>query len=133
MKINRRLIAALTWIVIGLVLTVCSFWDLVDSYWTGMGSALLIVGILQLVRVIRYKNDSSYREEVDTQNKDERNRYIAMKAWSWSGYLFVIIAAIASIAFKAFGYDEYSQIAGLSVCLIILLYWINYCILRKKY
>lgn len=133
MKNNKRLIASIVWIVLGIIVSVCSWFDIVDSYWTGMGSALLIVGTIQLIRQLRYKKDADYREKVDTNNRDERNRFIATKAWSWAGYLFVIIAAIASIAFRALGNRELSLLASTSVCVIITLYWICYLILQKKY
>ena len=133
MKINKRLIASIVWIVIGVVLSVCSWFDIADSYWTGMGSALLIVGSIQLVRLIRYKKDVTYRENVDINEHDERNRFIAMKAWSWVGYLFVIIISIASIAFRALGNRELSMFASGCVCVIVALYWISYWVLNKKY
>ena len=133
MKNNKRIFASIVWIVIGIVLSICSFFDLVDPYWSGMGTALLVVGVLQLIRFIRYKQDPAYKESIDTKTQDERNRFISMKAWSWAGYLLVIISAIASIALRALGYDDYSMIASLCVCLILVLYWVSYWILRKKY
>lgn len=133
MKNNKRLFASIVWIVVGIVLSICSFFNLVDSYWSGMGTALLVVGVLQLIRFVRYKQDPAYKEAVDTKTQDERNRFIAMKAWSWTGYLLVIISAIASIALRVLGYDDYSMIASLCVCLILVLYWVSYWILRKKY
>lgn len=133
MKNNKRLIASIAWIVIGIVLSVCSWFDMVDYYWSDMGIALLVVGTIQLIRQIRYKKDATYRENVDINNQDERNRYIATKAWSWAGYLFVIIAAIVSIALRALDYRELSLIASGSICVIISLYWICYLILQKKY
>ena len=133
MKSNKRLIASIVWIIIGIVITICSFFDLVDSYWSGMGAALLVVGILQLIRLVRYKKDPVYKESVDTETQDERNRFIAMKAWSWTGYLFVIISAVASIALKALGYDDYSFMASICVCIILVLYWVSYWVLKKKY
>ena len=133
MNIYKRLFACIIWILIGIGLLVCSFFDLVDSYWSGMGAALFIIGLLQLIRYIRYQKDSAYKEEVDTHTQDERNRFIAMKAWAWSGYLFVAISAVASIALKALGYDDYSVMAGLCVCAIVVLYWVSYWILRRKY
>ena len=133
MKNNKRLFASIVWIVVGIVLSICSILDFVDPYWSGMGTALLVVGVLQLIRFIRYKQDPAYKEAIDTQTQDERNRFIATKAWSWAGYLFVIISAVASIALRALGYNDYSMIASLCVCLIIVLYWVSYWILRKKY
>ena len=133
MKKSKRIIASIVWIIVGIVLSICSIFDLVDSYWSGMGTALLVVGILQLIRFVRYQKDPAYKDAVDTNAQDERNRFIAMKAWSWAGYLLVIIAAIASIALRALGYADYSTMAGLCVCIIIVLYWVSYWILKKKY
>ena len=129
----RRIIACIVEIVIGLALTVLGTTGSVDEYWSGMGTALLVVGTLMLIRQIRYRVDKSYRENVDVAVSDERNRYLTMKAWSWAGSLFTIIAAFASIALKIAGMEEYVRIAGGSVCLIVLLYWVSWMILRRKY
>ena len=130
---SKRLITCIIEIAIGIVLTVCGAMGVVDSYWSGMGGALIAVGAIQLIRQIRYSTDKVYQEKTDVENKDERNRFLSMKAWSWTGYLFVMISAIASIVLKILGQDIYSTIAGLAVCVIITLYWVAYLILRKKY
>ena len=130
---SKRLITCIIEIAIGIVLTVCGAMGVVDSYWSGMGGALIAVGAIQLIRQIRYSTDKVYQEKTDVESKDERNRFLSMKAWSWTGYLFVMISAIASIVLKILGQDIYSTIAGLAVCVIITLYWVAYLILRKKY
>ena len=130
---NKRLISIIMEIVIGIVLAVCGYTGIVDEYWGGMGTALVIVGSLMLVRQIKYKTNTSYKEEVDVQVNDERYKYLRVKAWSWAGYLFVMIAAFASIILKIFGYDQYSMFAGCSVGLLIFLYWISYVLLSRKY
>lgn len=133
MSKSKRLIANIIEIAVGIGLSVCGYAGIIDEYWGGMGTALVVVGCLQLFRQIRYCTSDSYKEEVDVQANDERNRYLQMKAWSWAGYFFVMIAAFASIILKIMGYDQYVYFASGSVCLIILLYWISYVILRKKY
>ena len=130
---NRRWIVSVIWIVLGVVLTVCGMLDMVDEYWSGMGGALIAVGALQLFRYIKYATNDTYRETVNVEKTDERNRYIAMKAWAWAGYSFVMIAAVASIALRIGGRDELSVMAGYGVCLIIVLYWLSWLWLRKKY
>lgn len=129
----KRLVASVIEIVIGIVLTVCGILGIVDSYWSGMGTALVVVGGLFLFRHIRYHTDRDYQENVDVEVTDERNKFLSMKAWSWAGYLFVMLCAAASIALKIAGQDTYSMMAGLAVCAMILLYWISYMIVRKKY
>ena len=133
MKNSKRMIASVVEIFLGLALSICGALGIVDSYWSGMGSALIVVGAIFLIRQIRYKTDKIYQENVDVKVKDERNSFLSMKAWSWAGYLFVMICAIASIVLRILGQDMYSVIAGYCVCLIILLYWASYMILRRKY
>ena len=130
---NKRIIASIIEIAIGICLTVCGIIGIVDEYWNGMGTALIVVGVFQIARNIRYKVDENYRENADVQAKDERNRYLGMKAWSWAGFYFMMIAAVASVVLKIAGFDGYSIMAGGSVCLLVLLYWFSYLYLRKKY
>lgn len=130
---NRRWIVSVIWIVLGVVLTVCGAAGAVDEYWSGMGGGLIAVGVLQLFRQVRYHTNEAYRESVNVERQDERNRYIGMKAWAWAGYLFVLIAAVASIALKIAGQDMLSRMAGWAVCLLIVLYWFSWLYLRKKY
>ena len=130
---KKRLTGSVIEILMGTVLAACAFAGFLDEYWSGMGGALIGVGVIQLVRCVRYRSDEGYRENVDTQANDERNQYLSMKAWSWAGYFFVIIAAVASIVLKILGLDEYMMIASGSVCLLIMLYWLSWLYLRKKY
>lgn len=133
MKKNKRLIASIFEVLLGTILTVCGYTGLLDSYWSGMGTALVIVGGIMLIRQIRYRTNATYKESVDVEANDERNRYISVKAWSWAGYFFVLIGALGSIVFKILGNDQLSQFSGLCVCLIMVIYWISYLILRRKY
>ena len=133
MKHPKRIIANIMEILIGIGLIICSCANLLDEFWSGMGGALIAVGGLQLFRLLRYSADKAYQEAVDVAVNDERNKYISMKAWSWAGYLFVLIAAVASIVLKILGYDVYVSFASGCVCLILVLYWLSYLILRKKY
>lgn len=130
---SKRIIASILEIAMGIGITICGMAGILDEYWSGMGTALIVVGALQAARIIRYKVDADYRENVDVQTRDERNKYLGTKAWSWAGFYFVLIAAVGSIVLKIAGMDGYSVMAGGCVCLIILLYWVSYLYLRKKY
>ena len=130
---QRRILASVIKIVFGIILSACGFTGVVDEFWSGMGIAFVIIGVLQLIRQIRYLSNEEYKETVDIAAKDERNKYLAIKAWSWAGYCFVIIAAVATILLKLAGMEDFMMIASGSVCLMLLLYWGSYMILRKKY
>lgn len=133
MKFKRRMIWGIFWIALGATLTVLGIMGRIDSYWSGMGGGLLAVGVLQMVRYIKYMSNEEYREKTDVANKDERNRFISGRAWAWTGYLLVFIGAVGSIVFKLIGREDLMMFASLSVCLILVLYWICYLILSRKY
>ena len=121
MKTNRRMILSIFWVVLGAALLGANL------------AGLLGVGVFQTIRNIRYLCSSEYREKVDTTNQDERNRFLANKAWAWAGYLYVLTAAIATIVFQIIGKTELATISGFGVCLIVFFYWISYTVLQKKY
>jgi len=130
---KKRWIASMIEIIIGAVLIICSMLGLTDEYWSGMGTALLVVGIVFLVRAIKYKTNEEYREKWDIEAGDERNKYISLKSWAWAGYLFVLSGAVGSIVCKMAGREDLMQMASGSVCFIMVLYWLCYIVLRKKY
>ena len=122
MASNRRLSkwCSIFWLLVGAALIGLGTAEIIDNFWSGMGGGLMGVGLLQTVRNIRYRKDAEYREKTDTENNDERNKFIANKAWAWAGYLFVIIAAAASIVLKIVGLDEYVYFACGCVCSIVI-------------
>ena len=128
-----KLIMSIFEILVGAALCICNLFGLIDEFWSGFSVSFIIIGTLFLLRNIKYFKNEKYREEVDIQNSDERNKFISMKAWSWAGYLFVIIAAVGTFVFKFMDKEELMMLASGSICLVVLLYWISYMILRKKY
>lgn len=130
---NKYLIATVVEIALGIGFVVAGLSGLVDGFWSGAGSGLLGVGIAQLIRLIRYNTNAEYKESYDTEAKDERNRFLAMKAWSWAGYLFVLIAGVGTFGFKIAGKEDLMMACGLGVCLILILYCISYFVLKRKY
>ena len=133
MRNDRRVIAAVCYIVLGVVLLVLGMMEMVDEFWSGMGGALIAVGVVRVVQFFRYRNNEEYREKAEIAAKDERNHYIRNKAWAWSGYLFMLIAAVATIAFRVAGQDTLSFAASMAICLLLVLYWGFFLVLSKKY
>ena len=117
----------------GLVLMGLGFAEVVDEFWSGMGSALLVIGIIRLLRFYRLKKNDGYREKMETAVTDERNQFIRAKAWSWAGYLFIMVSAVATIIFRILEQPLLSQFCSYAVCLMLVLYWVSYFVLKKKY
>jgi hypothetical protein len=130
---GKRIAAQILWASLGGILLVLGYFQLVDPFWSGMGVALIVVGVMRLIRAYRFSKDASYREKVEIEIGDERNRYLRGKAWAWAGYLFILITAVAVIVLKVVGQELLSIAAGGAICLMLVLYWGAYLLLRKKY
>ena len=133
MRKHKGIISGTVYIFIGAILLWLGFTEVIDPFWSGTGSALIAVGVVRIVQLYRFHKDETYREKVETEKTDERSHFLRNKAWAWAGYLFVLMAAVSTIVFKLLGQDLLCMAAGFAVCLILLLYWICYVILRKKY
>jgi uncharacterized membrane protein len=130
---KKRIVIQILEIVAGAVLLGLSIAGRVDEFWSGAGGALIGVGAIYLIQTIRYQKNEAYRENMDAEQNDERNKFLAMKAWQLTGGWFVILASLSTFAFKFAGKEELMMLAGGSVCLMTALYWIFYLYLKKKY
>lgn len=121
------------WVLLGVVLICLGVTGAVDSFWSGMGGGMIGVGIAQLIRFRRAEKDPEYREKRQIQEGDERNLFIQGKAWQWAATLFIVAAGIGVVVFRLIGQDLLSLAASCAVCGLVLLYWICWMVLQKKY
>ena len=124
---------SIIYVIIGVILFGLACFEKVDSFWSGMGSALFVIGTLQLIRRYRFNKNEAYREKMEIEEKDERNHFIRNKAWAWAGYLFVMIMAVSTIIFKIVGQETLMMAASGGVSLMLTLFWVSYLILKRKY
>lgn len=132
MSKNRTLVQ-IAKILVGVILLGLGIAGIVDEFWSGMGGALIGVGAMRLVQIVRYEKNSEYRENVNTQRNDERNQFLHMKAWQLTAGWFVMIAAVGTFVFKFMGREDLMMLCSGGVCLMITLYWVCFLYLRKKY
>ena len=133
MKTGKIAVKYSIMIILGIALIALGCMNTIDNFWSGMGGALIGVSLLRLIQFFRYRKDADYREKMNVEAADERNRFLRGKAWAWAGYLFIIITAVAVIVLKVLGQELLSMAASYAVCLLLVLYWGAYLILRKKY
>ena len=130
---NKRLFLSVFWVILGAVLLILAVTEKLDSLYAGMGGGLLVVGALQIARNLRYRRDPAYREKIDTEVSDERNRFLRMKSWSWAGYITVLAEAIAAVIAAVRGQETVQLVLSYSVCLLLAAYYISYLVLSRKY
>ena len=132
MKAKSYFVSAL-YIILGGILIGLGFAGVVDEFWNGMGLALLIVGVIQLIRRYRLEKNEAYREKMEIEVSDERNKFIRNRAWAWAGYLFIMIMAVVCIVLKIIGQEILSMAASGAVSLMLVLFWVCYFFLKRKY
>ncbi|MCR5134569.1 MAG: hypothetical protein K6B12_02935 [Clostridiales bacterium] len=131
---NVRLGFNVFWIVLGAVLLGLSVAEILDSsVYSGMGGALMAVGILQTVRIMKYRKDPTYKEEIDIKMHDERNTFLRMKSWAWTGYIVLLAEAVGCVAAMVLGKTTVQIVLGGAVCLMLLVYFAVYFVLKRKY
>lgn len=131
---NKKLALSIFWMIAGVTLIVLSVTEvLTDSVYAGMGGALTAVGAMQVLRNLKYRRDAEYREKLDVELNDERNRYIRMKSWSWAGYVAILVEGVGSVVAMAAGEHTIQLMLWYSVCLLLVTYWVAYLILSRKY
>lgn len=131
---NKRLILTLFWFALGAALLGLSLAGKLDSeLYAGMGGALMGIGGLQMIRTLRYRKDADYRAKLDVAFSDERNRFLRMKSWAWTGYIVVLTEAAGSAVALVMGKHLLQQMLSCSVCILLMVYWIVYLVLSRKY
>lgn len=130
---KKRITIQIVEILAGIVLLCLGVAGKLDEFWSGMGGALIGVGSMNLIRILRYQKSEEYRENVNTERNDERNKYLSMKAWQLTAGWYTVIAAIGTFIFKFAGREDLMMLCSFSVCLMIAMYWVIYLYLRKKY
>lgn len=133
MKFEKKIFLDIVYIILGAVLLGCGIAEIVDSFWSGMGGALIGIGAIRIFQFVKFRKNPEYREKIEIEANDERNKFISARAWAWAGYAFVMLSALGTIGFKIAGNDLLSQFCAYAVCLVIILYWISYMLLRRKY
>ena len=130
---KKRMIIQIVEILAGVILLGLGVTGIVDEFWSGMGGALIGVGAMRLVQMVRYQKNEAYRENVDTERNDERNKFLQMKSWQMAAGWFTMIAAVGTFAFKFAGKEDLMMLCSGGICLMVLLYWICFLYLKKKY
>ena len=132
--LRTRLYIAVSYIVIGLVLiTADALNHFENTFFFSFGAALLIMGILRLIRHKKVTKDDASIHRQEVAENDERTLMMNEKARSWAFSYSIMIAGIAVIVLSLLGKHDAAQPFAWLVCGQVALYWICWMILRKKY
>lgn len=130
---KKNMVLNIIYLIIGSLLIGLACFEKLDSFWSGMGFSLFVIGAIRLIKYYRLSRNEAYKEKMEIELNDERNHFIRNKAWAWTGYLFVLISAAFAIVFRIFHQNEWSIASGLCTGILLTIYCIAYCVLKKKY
>lgn len=130
---KKKMAVSVFWVILGSALIILDAMGIIDnSICSGLGGGWIVIGIMQIYKNLKYHSDADYKEKIDVELSDERNRYIRMKAWAWAGYIFIIGAAIVSIVLFVMKQTAYGQIISYCMCSVLVFYWLSYILLQRK-
>lgn len=133
-KLKRRLYIAVFYIVLGLIFIVSAFLSSYDNYFiSSYGIALIVMGIMRIIRYRKITADEKNVRRQELAETDERNRMIAERARSWTFSFSVMVAGLAVIILSVLGKHDQALPFAWFVCLMIVLYWIFWNVIRMKY
>lgn len=133
MKKDKRMLISLLWITLGLILICLAELAFLEDYYSGMGLGSVLVGGLQFFRFHRLSTNEQYREKIEVEHSDERLRFLRNKAWAYTGYLSFFLCGIFCFVLRIIGFHNLSTIAGIMMSFLLAMYWISYCVLKRKY
>ena len=132
-KLKIRLYTAITFAVIGIAMMVLSFiLENANEFLSPYGLALFVIGCVRIKEYFRITKNESTLKNREIAETDERNIAISNKAKSFAFTLYIVFAAIAVIVLEILKMADIAALIGSTVCVLILIYWISYFIIRKK-
>lgn len=133
-KLKTRLIVSIIYILLGIALIVTAILtksekDFISYY----GIALLVMGLARLKKHFVLTKDEKKLKQKEIAENDERNISLINKARSAAFIIYILICAVASLVFFALEMKLIGQVLFASLMLLVIIYWMSYFIVRKKY
>ncbi len=133
-KLKQRLYLAIGYMIFGvLTIIVANITKTDNQFLFTFGTVLLLCGIARIRVYFRNTKDEKTIRTLEIRETDERNVEIIQKAKSMTFNLSIIIAGFAVIILQLVGMYDKSLFFAYGVCFLILLYWVCYFIIKKKY
>ena len=133
-KMKQRLWIAISYIALGLILVTADAVNHFENYFfSSFGLALVIMGILRIIRHRKIMRDDQSLRKQELAESDERIRMIAERARSWVFSLSVTGAGLLVIVLNILGHHDAALPFAWYVCGMVVLYWICYSVIDKKY
>jgi len=103
-----------------------------NPFLSSFGFALLVIGFANLRRYrLITKSEETIRSR-EIAETDERNIFIAHKARSAAFILYTVLTCTAVIVLELLNQTELAMILSGTICVLLVIYWVSYWIIRKR-
>ena len=121
-------------LIIGVILNIAAkYIDGENDFWSVLGILMIVMSALRFIQIGRMKKDSNYAKKVTIKNQDERNVFISMKARANTFYYSILIGCLLVFILYIFDQKEIGEILGLVICGQLIIYFLTYFQLSKRY
>ena len=131
-KLKIRLYCGIGFTLLGIAIIVISNLLHVNDFLSMFGLCMAVVGLNRIRHYFFITRNEESIQKREIAESDERNVYVATKARSIAFYIYIVVISLAVIVFHILGRPEIASLLAYTVCLLLVIYWITYFIVRKK-
>ncbi|MGN1059433.1 MAG: hypothetical protein ACI4QW_03285 [Clostridia bacterium] len=131
-KLKARLYASVVIAILGVLLIGVGLFRRTDMA-SSFGLMFLVIGIARIVQYIKITKNEETLHKREVAETDERNVMLWTKARSLTFSIYILLAAIASVILYMLEMDIIAKTLSYSLFSFILIYWICYFVISRKY
>lgn len=131
-KLKARLYASVVIAILGVLLIGVGVFRRTDMA-SSFGLMFLVIGIARIVQYIKITKNEETLHKREVAETDERNVMLWTKARSLTFSIYILLAAIASVILYMLEMDIIAKTLSYSLFSFILIYWICYFVISRKY
>lgn len=133
-KIKQRLYSAYLYLLFGFAMIAVAIWKSLDNkFFFSYGLTMIVIGV---ARIHQYRKINASPEAMRAQEiaeTDERNLMLISKAKSCAFFGYVMTCGVAVIILEFLNQPELATMIALSLCFLLLIYYVSYHVLKRKY
>ena len=132
-NIKRKILCFLAISLVGLTLMITNSIDEMNSMAFGLGSALLVIGLIKGIQLYKVSKDKEKLKQYEMIQNEERLKFISNKSSSLTWYITLFVQYIAMIVLTIMKQYNYASLISYITSIQVLIYLCSYYVFNKRY
>ena len=132
-NIKRKISYYLAISLVGLTLMITNSLDEMNSMAFGLGSALLVIGLIKGIQLYKVSKDKEKLKQYEMIQNEERLKFISNKSSSLTWYITLFVQYIAMIVLTIMKQYNYASLISYITSIQVLIYLCSYYVFNKRY